>query len=96
MNSINIALWKYPVHFLAYGLGSGFIPFAPGTMGTLVGVAIFWFMARLSTLSYAAITLIMAAVGIFICDQRAGFLLLGGRFELLSQTSHRSALALGC
>jgi phosphatidylglycerophosphatase A len=72
MNSMNFVLWKYPVHFLAYGLGSGFIPFAPGTMGSLVGVAIFWFMARLSTLGYAAITLVMAIAGIFICDQTAG------------------------
>ncbi len=30
---------------IATGLGTGFSPFAPGTVGTLVGVALFWFLA---------------------------------------------------
>lgn len=68
---MKFALWKYPVHFLAYGFGSGLVPFAPGTMGTMVGVVIFWFMAPLSALYYIAITLAMAIAGIFICDQTA-------------------------
>lgn len=68
---MKFALWKYPVHFLAYGFGSGLVPFAPGTMGTLVGVLIFWFMMPLSALYYGAITLAMAIAGIFICDQAA-------------------------
>lgn len=68
---MNFALWKYPVHFLAYGFGSGLIPFAPGTIGTLVGVLIFRFLTRLPALYYAAVTLVMTIAGIFICDQTA-------------------------
>lgn len=34
-------LLRQPVHFLAYGLGSGLIHPAPGTWGTLMGVLLF-------------------------------------------------------
>ena len=68
---MNYEFWSYPVHFLAYGLGLGMIPFAPGTFGTLLSVAIFWFMARLGALAYAAVTGILFVAGIFICGQTA-------------------------
>jgi phosphatidylglycerophosphatase A len=64
-------LWKYPVHFLAYGLGTGLVPVAPGTAGSLVGVALFWLMAPLSALYYAAITVVLWVAGLFICGQTA-------------------------
>ena len=31
-----------PVHLLAFGLGLGLSPVAPGTVGTLLGVVIAW------------------------------------------------------
>lgn len=65
------AIWKYPVHFLAYGFGTGLIPFAPGTFGSLVGVVLFWFMASMAAGVYAAIVVLMFVVGIFICGQTA-------------------------
>jgi phosphatidylglycerophosphatase A len=68
---MKFALWKYPVHFLAHGLGAGLIPFAPGTMGTLVAVALFWIMAPRSAFYYGAITVVLGFAGIFICGQTA-------------------------
>ncbi len=68
---MKFALWTYPVHFLGYGLGAGLIPFAPGTMGTLVAVALFWTMAPLSAFYYGAITVVLGLAGIFICGQTA-------------------------
>ncbi|MEN8199450.1 MAG: phosphatidylglycerophosphatase A [Thermodesulfobacteriota bacterium] len=65
------ALWKYPVHFLAYGLGTGLMPFAPGTFGSLVGVVLFWFMAPLAASVYVGVFLVMVPAGIFICGQTA-------------------------
>ncbi len=65
------AIWKYPIHFLAYGFGTGLMPFAPGTFGTLVGVALFWFMASMGAASYAAVVVAMFVAGIFICAQTA-------------------------
>jgi phosphatidylglycerophosphatase A len=66
-----LAWWKYPVHFLAYGFGTGLVPFAPGTIGTLVGVALFRVMATLPRGYYVAITVVLGVAGIFICEQTA-------------------------
>jgi phosphatidylglycerophosphatase A len=68
---MNHAPWKYPVHWLAYGLGSGLAPFAPGTFGSLIGVVLYWFMAPLSPVVYAAVTAGLFLAGIFICGQTA-------------------------
>ena len=65
------ALWKYPIHFLAYGFGTGLVPVAPGTFGSLIGVLLFWFMAPMSPLPYAALVLVLFVAGIFICSQTA-------------------------
>ena len=64
-------LWKYPVHILAFGFGTGLSPVAPGTVGSLLGVALFWFMAPLGPAKYAAIFVVLALAGIFICGQTA-------------------------
>ncbi len=65
------AIWKYPVHWLAYGFGTGLIPFAPGTFGSLVGVALFWCMASMAAIPYAIVVGVMFVAGIFICGQTA-------------------------
>ena len=39
------ALWHYVVLALAYGFGTGQIPYASGTPGSLIGVVLFWAMA---------------------------------------------------
>ena len=39
-----------PVHLLAFGLGLGLSPVAPGTVGTLLGIVIAWFDAGSGTL----------------------------------------------
>jgi len=39
--------WRHagdPAAFIACGFGSGFIPFAPGTWGSLVAVLVWWFL----------------------------------------------------
>ena len=65
------ALWKYPVHWLAYGLGLGLSPLAPGTMGSLLGIGAFWMMSGLAPGPYAAIVIVLFVAGIFICGQTA-------------------------
>ena len=64
-------LWKYPVHLVAYGFGTGLVPGAPGTVGTLVGVALYWVMAPLRPLYYWAVTGVMWFAGVFICEVTA-------------------------
>jgi phosphatidylglycerophosphatase A len=68
---MQFALWKYPVHLLAYGFGLGFIPFASGTFGSLLGVALFWFLAPLGAAIYAGLVVLLALAGIFICGETA-------------------------
>ena len=36
-------LLSHPAHFIALGFGSGLAPKAPGTFGTLVALALYWF-----------------------------------------------------
>lgn len=65
------AWWQYPMHFLAYGFGTGLAPSAPGTFGTLPAVVLFWFMAPLGAGTYAGIVALLFVAGIFICGQTA-------------------------
>ena len=63
--------WKHPIHFLAYGFGSGLMPVMPGTFGTLVGIGFFYVLSSLDPLSYAAVVLVGGLLGIFICEKTA-------------------------
>ena len=65
------AIWKYPLHWLAYGFGLGLSPIAPGTLGTLLGIPLFWLMSGLSPALYAVIVFALFLPGIFICGQTA-------------------------
>lgn len=68
---MNFELWKHPIHFLAYGFGTGLAPYAPGTFGSMVGVGLFLLMAPLPPLSYAAGVLVLFILGIYICGSTA-------------------------
>lgn len=37
--------FSHPAHFIAMGFGSGLAPFAPGTVGTLVALPLWWVLA---------------------------------------------------
>ena len=64
-------IWQFPIHALAYGFGTGLMPFAPGTFGSLIGVALFWFMAPMRAITYAGVVIVMFIAGILICGQTA-------------------------
>ena len=34
------SVWKNPYHFIAFGFGTGAIPIAPGTFGTLIAIPV--------------------------------------------------------
>jgi phosphatidylglycerophosphatase A len=50
--------------FLATGFGSGYLPVAPGTAGSLVGLALFWPMAGLPFGWIAAATAVVFLLGV--------------------------------
>lgn len=58
---------RHPVHFLSLGFGSGLFPVAPGTMGTLAAIPVYLLLAKLDLSAYLIITLLMFAVGIYLC-----------------------------
>ena len=64
-------IWKYPVHLVAYGFGTGLAPVAPGSFGTLVGVGLYRVMGSMRPLYYWLITALMWIVGVPISEQTA-------------------------
>ena len=60
-----------PVHFLAFGFGTGLAPFAPGTFGSLPGVLLFWLTLDLGLYVQLGIAAAMTAAGIWICGESA-------------------------
>ena len=63
-----------PVHLFSFGFGAGFSPVAPGTVGTLFGIAVYLVLVSLDPIIY-----VMAVVGLFLagcwaCGQTAAVL----------------------
>ncbi len=56
-----------PVHLLAFGFGFGLSPIAPGTVGSLLGVALAWLTLDTGLIVQIGIAAAMFAAGIWIC-----------------------------
>lgn len=57
------------VHFLAFGLGSGAAPKAPGTFGTIAAIPFFFLLAPLPLWLYGAVVVFAFALGVYLCGQ---------------------------
>jgi phosphatidylglycerophosphatase A len=63
-------LLAHPAHFIALGFGSGLAPRAPGTFGTLAGLAIFLLLERMIAPWHVAVLAIpLFFVGIWACGR---------------------------
>ena len=60
-----------PIHFLAFGFGSGLSPWAPGTFGTLAALPVCWLCSFLPLWGYLLVTAAIVAVGPAICGRAA-------------------------
>ena len=60
-----------PVHFLAFGFGTGLAPFAPGTFGSLPGVLLFWLTLDLGLYVQLGVAAVLVAAGIWLCGESA-------------------------
>jgi phosphatidylglycerophosphatase A len=65
------SIWRNPVHFLAFGLGAGASPYAPGTMGTLITVPIVWLLADWPLWVYLVVTASIIVLGTWVCEKTA-------------------------
>ncbi len=61
--------------FLATGFFSGFLPYVPGTAGTLLGLASYWLLLRrIPTSGYLLLLLGLIPLGCFLCSKAEGYL----------------------
>ncbi len=60
-----------PVHLLAFGFGSGLLPKAPGTFGSLPGVLLAWLTLPLALEWRVGVAVGLVLAGIWICDESA-------------------------
>lgn len=58
---------KNPLHFVSLGFGSGLMPKAPGTFGTLVAIPLYILISSLNLELYLLITLLVTLIGIYLC-----------------------------
>lgn len=72
MLKAQVLLLRQPAQWLAFGFGSGLVPRAPGTAGTLVAMVLYGlFLQHWPWPWYAAFWLISALFGIWLCSHVA-------------------------
>lgn len=62
------AIWRHPVHWLAFGCGTGLAPVAPGTFGTLLGIPLYYLLSPLPVAIYCSVVLGLFLIGIALCQ----------------------------
>ena len=60
-----------PIYWLAIGLGSGLVPKAPGTAGTVAAIPLYLLMNELLVWQYIAVVVLAFVAGIWICGVAA-------------------------
>lgn len=63
------SIWKNPWHFIAFGFGSGAIPIAPGTFGTLITIPFYLYLSTHSHTTYLIATLLFAVFSVWLCEK---------------------------
>lgn len=68
-NSLLNKVYKKTMYCIALGFGSGLIPFAPGTWGTLVAIPIYLFLITVPSLVFYGFFVLTAfLLGLWVCD----------------------------
>lgn len=64
-------LFAHPAHLIAFGFGSGLAPKAPGTVGTLLGLPLYWLIVATAPDLPNQIILVIATflLGIWACGR---------------------------
>ena len=74
IDNLNKKVLSNPIHFLAFGFGSGLAPVAPGTFGTVMAIPLYLLMQPLSLPIYLLVTAIVCVLGIWICGKSSELL----------------------
>ncbi len=67
-------LLKHPVRLVAIGFGSGLVPRAPGTAGTLAAIPLVLLAATLPLWGYLALITGFFALGVWVCHETLRYL----------------------
>lgn len=62
------AVFRNPLYFIAFGFGSGLVPFAPGTFGTLLAIPFYLCLRSLSLPAYLLFVIAFIAFSSWLCD----------------------------
>lgn len=65
------SVWRNPVHFTAFGFGSGASPRAPGTAGTVAAAVIYLLLPDMSWPVYLLFLLVTFFFGVWLCGKTA-------------------------
>lgn len=66
---LSVKLCLNPWHCLSLGFGSGLLPKAPGTFGSIVGVGLFFLMSLVTPfVLQVAIVSFVCIAGVYLCD----------------------------
>lgn len=65
------SVWRNPIHFAAFGFGSGAAPVAPGTFGTVMAVLLFLLLPAMNPWVYATFLLLSFVAGVWLCGTTA-------------------------
>ncbi len=64
-------VFQNPSYFLAFGFGSGLLPWVPGTWGSIAAIPLYCLLCHLSIWLYPIVVLVWFVLGIIICGQVA-------------------------
>lgn len=73
MNQVKLTseVWQNPTYFIAFGFGSGLMPFAPGTWGTLAAFPLYFLLMSKPWPVYLLVTLLAFFLGVWVSDRVA-------------------------
>lgn len=63
------AVWQNPLYFFAFGFGSGAMPVAPGTFGTLMAIPFYLLLKPLPLAYYLLFVIVFIVISSIICEQ---------------------------
>lgn len=66
--NISTKVWQDPAWFIAFGFGSGLLPVAPGTWGTLAAIPVYFILSSLPPIFYFVIVCVLFLLGVWVSD----------------------------
>ena len=67
--ALSTRVWQDPAYFIAFGFGSGLMPIAPGTWGTLAAMPLYLLLANRGWVLYSVATCLAFILGVFVCGR---------------------------